>query len=1636
MHRKPQNSQLFLYSLPAILFLFIFPQTQSQTTKSILFVGNSYTYCWEMPMITDLMARSTGNTLNYSVSAIGGYTLEQHASNGTTMGLIRQGGWDFVALQEYSQYPSEPFSTFQNQTLPYVEYLNNEINTYNTNAETIFYMTWGRKNGDASRCSRLPSVCTYMGMDALTRERYEYMAENYHGILSPAGAVWRYIRQNHPTIELYDTDDSHPIAAGAYATACCFYTAIFRKDPTQITYNYILSNEEAAKIRAAAKAVVYDSLMYWHIGEYDFVDNQAPTIPTGLYTTNLSETGFTLRWTASTDNVAVDEYQVFRNGIQIATTSNTSVAVSGLIVANTYAMTVKAIDRSGNLSASSSTLNVTTPDTHAPEVPSVLIADDVTETTFTLSWSASSDNVGVTGYNVYRNGSFVKSVTGTSTVITGLSPSVSYSFTLTARDAAGNVSGQSTVLIVNTPDTHAPSTPVGLSASNITTSGFTLAWTASSDNVGVTGYDVYRNGTFMESVTGTAIGITGMAPSTTYAMTVKAKDATGNVSEASIPCNVTTAAPAVDTVAPSVPAGLIASALTQTSFTLTWNASTDNTGVVSYDVYQNGIFLQNTPGTSLSLTGLMATTTYIMTVRANDLAGNHSSVSPGLNVVTLDPVAPDTDAPTVPSGLNATLVAETGFTLSWIASTDNVAVTGYDIYKDGVLFTTVSETTASLSGFIAGTAYSMTVSAKDEAGNTSALSSPLIVTTTGTAPDYEAPSVPVNLQASGLTQGSFTLTWDISTDNVAVIAYDVYRNGSLYTSVASNSAAIAGLSANQTYAMTVRSRDEAGNSSGLSAVLNITTPDTELPDSPSGLSYTNLGQASFTFRWNASSDNVGVVGYDVYVNGGFKVTVTGTSAGISELSASTSYAMTVKARDAAGNVSVSSTILYVTTLDTEAPTVPENLSSSNLIQSGFTLNWHYSDDNIGVTAYIVYINGVQYSTPSGTSTTITGLQASTLYVVTVAARDASGNVSQPGAALEILTPDTQAPTAPSGLSASNVTQNSFTLNWLPSTDNVEVVSYLIYRNGSLVATVSGTAAGITDLTVNTTYTVTVRAKDAAGNTSSAGTLNVTTPDTESPTAPTAPLVSNLTQNALTLSWSAATDNVGVTGYNIYRNGQLSLYSTTTSVNVTGLLAATAYSFTVKARDLPGNLSKPSNAVNVTTPDTEGPTVPAGLLVSNLKQDSFTLTWTASTDNVGVTAYLVYQDGVLDTTVTAATAKISKLKASRSYSMSVKARDLANNISAASAALKVTTPDTEKPSIPTNLSVNHVGETTAVLRWNSSMDNVRATGYKVFVNGLLKATVPDTTVNFTDLKPYSLYTFVVEAQDSAGNHSGKCAPVNIRTLDVHAPDASSFVTADQINDYGFVLHWNPATDNAWIMNYRVFVDNILMAEPTDTTLPFYNMLPFTEYVVYVIAVDSAGNVSPKSMSFTVMTTDSQNPEPPDGLAVPYISGDWLRVLWNEATDNVGVLGYEIFLDGQLAGETTDIESEIRGLEKSRTYRVKVRAKDLAGNYSPFSDSLDVTTLATGVGPGLSTGLNIYPNPVTGNRFFIDFGTKPAIGVTIELLDQGGSVVFRTELANPERIVEISPKVQARGNYVVRIREGGKVSIQKLVFSVLQ
>jgi len=212
----------------------------------------------------------------------------------------------------------------------------------------------------------------------------------------------------------------------------------------------------------------------------------------------------------------------------------------------------------GPVADSANTSQPTTPtggaDTTRPTTPTGVVVAAGGSSAINLSWNASTDNVGVTGYIVFRNSTQVGTPVTTSYADTGLSAGTTYSYTVAARDASGNNSFLSTVASATTTgtgDTTRPSTPAGLTATVASSSVVNLSWNASTDNVGVTGYIVRRNGTQVGTPVTTSFSNTGLSAGTTYRYTVAARDAAGNNSFLSTVASATTTGTPPPAVIPS-----------------------------------------------------------------------------------------------------------------------------------------------------------------------------------------------------------------------------------------------------------------------------------------------------------------------------------------------------------------------------------------------------------------------------------------------------------------------------------------------------------------------------------------------------------------------------------------------------------------------------------------------------------------------------------------------------------------------------------------------------------------------------------------------------------------------------------------------------------------------------------------------------------------------------------------------------------------------------------------------------------------------------------------------------------------------------------------------------------------------------
>ncbi|HZG58672.1 fibronectin type III domain-containing protein [Paenibacillus sp.] len=400
--------------------------------------------------------------------------------------------------------------------------------------------------------------------------------------------------------------------------------------------------------------------------------------------------------------------------------------------------------------------------------------------TFTLPMTNGAYNV--TFYNTYT-GTY-----GTTTSVQATGGNLTISVPSFSRDIAVKIECQS----CNSADTQAPTAPTNLASPAKTDTTVDLTWTASTDNVGVTGYEIYKDGAFAGSTTGaTAYTATGLTANTTYSFTVKAKDAAGNTSAASQAINVTTnssggggnllqnpgfeldngsGAPASWTceqnycsrdtaVKRSGTSSMKVDNVTGAWFgqyqTVTGTAGetyvfdgyvniTRNTGTkVNVDVQflngSNGLISSHRAasynGTTTSgwerVQGTFAAPAGTAKVKVQVYYTDLNAAVYLDDFALTTQTASDTQAPTAPANLASPSKTDTTITLTWNASTDNVGVTGYEIYRGSALAGTTggSTTTFTDAGLTANTSYSYTVKAKDAAGNVSASSSALSVTT-------------------------------------------------------------------------------------------------------------------------------------------------------------------------------------------------------------------------------------------------------------------------------------------------------------------------------------------------------------------------------------------------------------------------------------------------------------------------------------------------------------------------------------------------------------------------------------------------------------------------------------------------------------------------------------------------------------------------------------------------------------------------------------------------------------------------------------------------------------------------------------------------------------------------------------------
>ena len=447
----------------------------------------------------------------------------------------------------------------------------------------------------------------------------------------------------------------------------------------------------------------------------------------------------------------------------------------------------------------------------------------------------------------------------------------------------------------------------------------------------------------------------------------------------------------------------------------------------------------------------------------------------------------------------------------------------------------------------------------------------------------------------------------------------------------------------------------------------------------------------------------------------------------------------------------------------------------------------------------------------------------------------------------------------------------------------------------------------------------------------------------------------------------------------------------------------------------------------TTNDTEAPSIPTDVAISNISYTSFDVSWTASTDNEAVTGYDIFVDGILTKQTTTETmVSISSLTTNTTYSITVLAKDLVNNKSAQSAAVNGNTlEDTEAPSTPTNVSANTISDSSFGLTWTASTDNNVVAGYDIYVNGALNSSVSNLTTTITGLTATTEYTVYIIAKDASGNTSTESTTIDVTTTAGGTGVASELffseyiepnggnnkaleivnLTGNTVNLSGYSIKKQSNGAGDWIDEFDISTGTVTSIVPND---------------VFVIINESADDAT------LVAEAD-------------------LKRANNDSTNNGSPLNFNgndpvgLFKDGVLIDVIGTI-NQGSGSQFAQNITLR-RNEDVSGPNTIFDLQNEWTPFAAntfdGIGYFTSTlsienetileSFKMYPNPLKGNNLFI----KTQQDSTIKIYNVLGKLILSDIVNSNKNKVDVSSL--QKGIYLIKVTSGNSTTTKKLIKS---
>ena len=914
-------------------------------------------------------------------------------------------------------------------------------------------------------------------------------------------------------------------------------------------------------------------------------------------------------------------------------------------------------------------------------------------------------------------------------------------------------------------------------------------------------------------------------------------------------------------------------------------------------------------------------------------------------------------------------------------------------------------------------------------------------------PDNEAPTAPVDITGDPKSQ-FINLSWKSSYDNNYVTEYLVYQDVVLIGKTTGITLKVTGLTPSTAYVFMVKATDISGNISAASNSLNISTlpPDTELPSAPASMSATQLTFKSVVLNWNKPTDNEGILKYEVYKDGVLYKETEDTTMMIKGLYALITYSFTVKSIDYTGNISIASDPFLVTTL--EGPVLDVTANDENVSTGEGIDKIHDGDPNskwlVGTpTAWIQFAyrdqktwrkyaitsgndfpdrdfkdwtlkasnDGANWSiidTRTGEGWTdrnfartfeFTNDNAFKYYLIDITAFNGA-TITQASEIVFTSGNDTEAPTAPVGLIAGDITHKSFKLSWIAATDNETLTNYEVFQDGNSIGSIiaKDTSYNVVSLQPSTKYILIVKAKDFSGNISLGSTpLEVTTlePPALEVTAQGENLpnegIEKIHDGVLNSKWLYFSATSWVLFH--YQTARVwNSYAITSGNDSPGrdprewTLQGSNDNVTWTVLDTKTGESWPDADRNVTKTYTFANTeaykyykwdITANSGESLIQVSEFAFVDTEAPVLAGVPADVAAASCSLIPVADAVTAndnfdlapavtlvevstQVADATLTLHYTFTITriwtATDVAGNQSTPGVQV-IHVSDNEAPvlaGVPADIAIASCSAIPAVANVTAG-DNC---------DPAPPVTLVEVSTKVADATLASHYTYTIThtwtAIDVAGNHSVPGVQI-IHVSDTEAPVLT--VVPENVNvNYGSIPVAATVTtaDNCDPLTVATFVEE--STQVADATLARHYAYTITRTWT---GTDVSGNHS--SGIQVINVTDQQAPTAPVSVIATDVKSTSLQLSWAASTDNGAVMSYEVFKDGVSVGTTTSVVTSlaVNSIQANTKYTFTVKATDVAGNTSAASAGLDVTTsIGSAVQNVSEKNVNVYPNPCSG------------------------------------------------------------------------